>query len=344
MAWLALRSLLIGIYSFTSTGDGLTSDDALAGCSADIQRDDLGDGDSTEVSSALLQKQQVRAKLVVPQANETAYNFTAFGFGLNGGPFIALMDHEESLEELPLTEDGWKKATECCCEIEADKFIRRLLMEDGMEICNEGCHNGWMPFQSCQKGYTLSQLRANIRLNTVERCNCYAMDGKCQAWPEDCNSGVDPRPKMGQHRRRRCKMSTTTTTTVEMPITPLGCPKKYCVDGAIQPSFSTSSAGSDRTCRTNYKSICVYDHCVAGSGALNTGDLIFSNCDAGCSIQDCHSRCSANADCKWFSYSLGLVQFSWRNYCKLHFTEFEGPDGVVETAKSSHWMACVMNP
>lgn len=148
--------------------------------------------------------------------------------------------HETS--EPPLSEDGFKDMTGRCCFYAADMYIRRVLADMNYEICDEGCHNGVIPFFTCTPQSTYEGLRLAIATKSIDPCPCYAPEGQCKSLGDGCPSGFyDP----SAHRRRICPNSggpAETPTTTPEPLQPTPEPEgdKLPEEGPGTPTATTT--------------------------------------------------------------------------------------------------------
>ena len=70
--------------------------------------------------------------------------------------------HKHGSGDPPLDEEGFRQASDTCCNYQMDMYIRRVLDDMDFEICDAGCHNGFTPFFSCDPARTLGNLRYEI--------------------------------------------------------------------------------------------------------------------------------------------------------------------------------------
>lgn len=71
----------------------------------------------------------------------------------------------------PLTEAGYLIVATQCCNHEMREFIRRVVFNEGMQVCNEGGLYGITPYYSCQAGpQTLAKLKEEIQVNVDWKC------------------------------------------------------------------------------------------------------------------------------------------------------------------------------
>lgn len=135
----------------------------------------------------------------------------------------AVVDDEELDEEQnpgereKLDEDGYQVVAKTCCNYEMEQFIRRVLIELGLELCHEGVLVDLVPNYTCEKGVqTYEHLKQEIteKMPPAE-CPLAAEPGKCPPANATC-AGGEPDP--ATHRRRTCNAatssSTSTTTTI----------------------------------------------------------------------------------------------------------------------------------
>merc|ERR1719161_552447 len=103
-----------------------------------------------------------------------------------------------------------------CCLYSLDLYTQRVVDNLGLEVCDDGCHNKFIPAYHCHgEASTLGELEAAIVEKSEEECGCYKPKGECteeKGFPAKCRGSFgtdDPT----QHRRRQCKSTTTTVTT-----------------------------------------------------------------------------------------------------------------------------------
>merc|ERR1740138_400338 len=94
-----------------------------------------------------------------------------------------------------------------------DMYSRKVLDEMQYEICDEGCHNGLIPFLYCGKAPALKDLRSSIVKKAGEDCACYAARGECPpgGLPQFCRDLGEFNPTW--HRRRACRSNTGAAET-----------------------------------------------------------------------------------------------------------------------------------
>jgi len=87
----------------------------------------------------------------------------------------------------PLSEDGYAAVADRCCQAEMLEFIRRQVVNQGFEVCNEDGLTGIAPWHSCSKGpQTFDALTADLLKDSADRCRWLAPTGSCAARPADC--------------------------------------------------------------------------------------------------------------------------------------------------------------
>jgi len=207
-----------------------------------------------EHGSAMLQEARVVAKLL-PALEE---------LGADGAPTASQPDGG-----LDFSEDEFTAMQAECCFASFDNYSRQLLVHLGMEICDEGCHNGFMPFFNCGKS-SLQDYKNAIQKNSLELCACYLLAGKCLSGglPEKCaetNTGhFDP----SFHRRRVCSKATVTTGTTTTTTT-LHPALQTCDPGLLsEAEVSCKNAlQSDPLALETWRSNCLIEVCIAGPGS-----------------------------------------------------------------------------
>jgi len=137
-----------------------------------------------------------------------------------------IVDDQPFQEQFQLTDEGFSSVQRECCELSFDMYARKLLLSLGMEICDEGCHNGFIPFFYCGKSPTLEDFTAHIQQKSQELCGCYKPVGQCLSGglPAACYEENTGEYIAGAHRRRMCSTPTTTTITDRSSVTTTGSP------------------------------------------------------------------------------------------------------------------------
>jgi hypothetical protein len=111
------------------------------------------------------------------------------------------IDTEKSAKEFPLTSDGFRACSDGCCYKKMDFFVRRVVEDLGYEVCDEGCHSGFLPFFTCKPSETLQSLQAAIIAKSQDGCPCYSQEGMCKPLGDACPQGFE---SPSSHRRRDC--------------------------------------------------------------------------------------------------------------------------------------------
>jgi len=71
----------------------------------------------------------------------------------------------------PLTETGYMIVAAQCCNYEMQEYIRRVAVNEGLQVCNEGGLKGITPYFSCQAGpQTLAKLKEDLHANVGWKC------------------------------------------------------------------------------------------------------------------------------------------------------------------------------
>jgi len=87
----------------------------------------------------------------------------------------------------PLNEDGYAAVADRCCQAEMVEFIRRQVVNQGFEVCDDDGLMGIAPYHSCAKGpQTFDALTANLLKDSENRCRWLAPTGACAKRPADC--------------------------------------------------------------------------------------------------------------------------------------------------------------
>jgi hypothetical protein len=136
-------------------------------------------------------------------------------------------DDVEIDPDIEISEESFTTIQDQCCFLSFDGYCRKLMSEMQYEICDEGCHNGFMPFVYCGKAATLADLRTSIVKNSQEYCGCYAPIGQCTSGglPQACREANTGEFNPSWHRRRTCSRTTAApdmspeTTTMAVPRT-----------------------------------------------------------------------------------------------------------------------------
>lgn len=80
-----------------------------------------------------------------------------------------------------LTEDGYFMLAECCCEMEMNVYLQRVMEDRGFEECRTGALWGMVPYYTCVHG---TQSLANIDKDFISNlddtdCPNFALSGEC---------------------------------------------------------------------------------------------------------------------------------------------------------------------
>jgi hypothetical protein len=129
----------------------------------------------------------------------------------------------------PITEGQWQTNQNKCCMKDTATFVRLLLDELGLEVCDEGCHNGEIPFYDCQPSLTLTDVKASIIANVESDCPCWSLIGTCQPLSSYCPRGSYDSDWIGY---KSCQSASTTgplprpsvSTTVAAAVPAETCP------------------------------------------------------------------------------------------------------------------------
>jgi len=168
--------------------------------------------DSSEYAAVMLQRHRLHSAASIshdiePFSSDVVFNGTnVVTRRIFAGGHSAIADGDA-----PLTEDGFRQTAAYCCELAMDVFVRRLIEDVGMTVCNEGGVNGFIPFLSCNEDYSFDDVSSELMETSASECAWvrYEEDG-CQSWPESCNHGSY---NATAHRRRSCPKPTPTTST-----------------------------------------------------------------------------------------------------------------------------------
>jgi len=125
---------------------------------------------------------------------------------LAAGPFNCVTNGAMA----PLTEDGYYQLAQCCCNYEMEEYMRRLLQDEGLQLCYEGGLQGLVPWYSCSEGsQTLALMREAVLEATETKgaaCPWVTEIGKTCVDPQPPACGSFSRPI--SHRRRTCGRNT----------------------------------------------------------------------------------------------------------------------------------------
>jgi len=115
-----------------------------------------------------------------------------------------------------LDEVGYQTVAATCCALAMEEFVRRVILDLGLEICHDGFLMGFIPFFTCEKGIrTFDALKTEILASQpgpyLEKCPFVAQVGTCPTIGPEC--GVYPDP--AYHRRRSCAYSSTSEAIVD---------------------------------------------------------------------------------------------------------------------------------
>jgi hypothetical protein len=182
-----------------------------------------------EVGSFLLQQKHSKADpLVAIEEDEAGGNTdgeTELGLALSRSQLDADEQAMSEVIDAPLNDEGLQEVLAQCCMLAADSYMRRVVISLNLEICDEGCYNGFITNFHCETGKSWDSLVGEILGNAAGDCWCFADAGKCGG--EGAGPGPKPRscppsnvtgpvnPKL--HRRRQCGKAVTTTTTTLAP-------------------------------------------------------------------------------------------------------------------------------
>jgi hypothetical protein len=121
-------------------------------------------------------------------------------------------------DDAPLTEEGYAILADCDCGYEMDRYIRRVIIDEGLELCLESGLQGMVPWFTCEHSpQSLAVMRTD--LHNVQNgilspeCPWVAAVNTCPAeadLPEGCFALRAPNP--AAHRRRTCKKTGVPTT------------------------------------------------------------------------------------------------------------------------------------
>jgi len=127
---------------------------------------------------ALLQSKQVKTKSA--QEHSSFLQPSAFGNASQNQPATGA--------SAPLTEAGYQIVAAQCCNYEMSEFIRRVVFDQGMKVCDAGALQGFTLWYSCTYGpSTLAKMKDELVANMALACAWVALSGKeCKATPDSC--------------------------------------------------------------------------------------------------------------------------------------------------------------
>jgi hypothetical protein len=113
--------------------------------------------------------------------------------------------------DAPLTEEGYAILADCDCGVEMERYIRRVIIDEGLELCLESGLQGMVPWFTCEHSpQSLAVLRTdlhNVQSGILSpNCPWVATVNTCRAeddLPAGCFASHPPDPTA--HRRRACK-------------------------------------------------------------------------------------------------------------------------------------------
>lgn len=171
---------------------------------------------------------------------------------------------EQAVATTPLTEEGFTTVSAQCCLLSFELYARRIIESLNLEICDEGCFNGFIPFFDCGKVKTLEEFSLHITKKSEEHCACFKPVGECPSGglPRDCLEANTGQYNPAHHRRRVCQKTSvtttgraTTTTTVTTATTTTTSTANTIRESQIKPkdvfiaidaSYSVKDVGWDR--------------------------------------------------------------------------------------------------
>jgi len=106
-----------------------------------------------------------------------------------------------------LSEEGYASVAATCCVFEMEEFARRLVVDLGLVICDEGGLSGTIGFHTCEKGaQSFAKLTEDIKNGEHGQCAWTAMPDHCG----DIDTANCGSPPDDFHRRRICTGNTNT--------------------------------------------------------------------------------------------------------------------------------------
>jgi len=107
----------------------------------------------------------------------------------------------------PFSEKGFSALTMLCCSFEAEVYLRRLVHQERLQVCNEGGLSGMLPYLTCAPNKTLAATKADIQSFTGIKCAVFAKKGDHASctWPPECDANNTGSFNPAWHRRRNCK-------------------------------------------------------------------------------------------------------------------------------------------
>jgi len=124
----------------------------------------------------------------------------------------------------------------------------------------------------------------------------------------------------------------STTTSPSLSPTVVTCPEDFCPNG--------EGSSGEKTCVTGYDQLCLaapeFD-CVGGT-AIETGRAGTGRANTITNIASpemCAQQCFNDPQCQMFSFSPGLTEHTWRNYCYIY--HYKRDDIVAGSVSVLRW-------
>jgi hypothetical protein len=86
-----------------------------------------------------------------------------------------------------LDQTGYVAVADRCCQSEMIEFIKRQIVNLGLEVCFEPGLRGIVPYHSCEHGLqSFDKLTADLLRDSEDRCGWLRDVGQCEEIPADC--------------------------------------------------------------------------------------------------------------------------------------------------------------
>jgi len=95
----------------------------------------------------------------------------------------------------PLDESGYGAVSDRCCQAEMKEFIKRVVIENNLQICHEGGLEGITPYHSCRPGSggTFAKLTADLLSDSQSECAwVQSSGGDCLPIPDPPTCPIFP--------------------------------------------------------------------------------------------------------------------------------------------------------
>lgn len=104
------------------------------------------------------------------------------------------------VSEEPLNQEGFSRVQETCCNFQMEKFMRRLVDDLALEVCDDGSLTGFIPWYTCEKSGagrfpSFDALQVDLlsgrQSSDVEACGWLAPVGGCKPLTDKCRGKGD---------------------------------------------------------------------------------------------------------------------------------------------------------